>query len=296
MRETRDPSVVRRLCAAASHIAEKRWLVEIDAPPEVIAMTVDLWQAWWARHRNKYTEPVGAERLLAPILQTRYVLWLQEAVRTRFGRSRTGIPLLSILLVEAPLTLGLLATGLLLGSFLGLASASVVRASSFRHAARAARLVALCSLAVPTVTWLGWLGGAASSPAALTWATIVVLSSSAAIAHLHAKDALDADPTTPKTPTLFRGSWLRARAVARQTLRSVTANAPAVLGIVLLVEYGFDLRGWGRETIRAVLQRDVGWLMLMVMATATVLGLVHVLVAIGQSILGSDGKEADHNV
>lgn len=296
MGETEDPSVLRRLCAAASHIAEKRWFVETDASPKSVATTVELWQAWWARHQNKYTEPVGAERLLAPVLQTRYVLWLKEAVRTRFGKDRAGVPLLSVLLHQAPLTLGLLATGLLLGSLLGLTIASMARASGSRPSARGARLLALCWLGTPTVTFVGLLETTASSSWAVAWATILVVGSSAAIAHLHAKDALDAEPAPLDCPSILRSTWLQARAAARQTLRGATSNAPTVLGIVLLVEYGFDLRGWGRETIRAVLERDVAWLMLMVMATATILGLIHVLVAIGEAILGSDRKEALHNV
>lgn len=281
MKAADDVAVARRLSAAASHVAEKPWTIPPDASPLQAERVIELWQGWWARHRGKYTNPVGAERLLAPALQTRYALWLSEALRTDFGRLASGKGALDTLRATTAPTVGLFALGWLGGSLLGVALVAVFRARVHPLWARAASAAALCWLGVPTVLLIALTRDASAGPQRFA-ATLLVLLSGTAVALLHAGARTAGAGREPRT-VRFRRVFDHARGAGRRALRGVAANASTLLGVVFLVEYGFDLPGWGRETVRAVLERDVTWLVLIVVATSMLLGAVHVLIAIGQS-------------
>lgn len=281
----RDLAVLQRLFAASAHVAEKPWTLREGASQDEARRVVDTWQAWWARHASKYTEPVGAERLLAPVLQTRYGLWLREAVRTRLGVRPSGEPILTTLQRTAVSTLSLLLLGLIGGSVVGLLLSTLLlstlqRTRSESRWTRGVAALALGWLGIPTVTWIAWVQtGAPFGPRAE--AALLVLASGTAVALLHARAGNEAAelPVATAPPLLDH-----LGAVAPRALRGIAANASTLLGTVFLVEYGLDLKGWGNETLTAIARRDVPWLMAIAMATAIVLGLVHVAVAIGQQL------------
>lgn len=274
---TRDPDVLQRLCAAAAHVAEKPWTLPANATPRDVERLVETWQSWWARHRTKYSESQGLARLFEPVLQTRYGLWLAEAWRTRLGWLASGERTVDALRRTARTTLPSFAIGLLGGGLLGVALLALLRSRS-RLGSRAASAAALLWLGLPTVALIA-LGRTLSSPGGLLVPTALVLFSGSAIALLHARARIDGDgfEIDPRERNVWVRHGLRA-------LRSVAANASTMLGIVILIEWGFGLPGWGRQTVEAVLNRDVPWLMAIVVATAVLLGLVHVVVALGENV------------
>jgi peptide/nickel transport system permease protein len=281
MRVASDPAAARRLSAAASHIAEKPWTIPESATPLAARQTVELWQAWWARHENKYTDPAGAEYLLAPALQTRYALWLSEALRTGFGRVTTGKAALDTLRETAPSTVFLFALGLLGGSLLGVALVALFRARKHPLWTRAAAGIALSWLGIPTVLLIALVRHPNEDSQRFLASALVLLSGTAvAVLHARSPSGRGREPRTVR----FGRAFEHVRGAGRRAIRGVAANASTLLGVVFLIEYGFDLPGWGRETVRAVLQRDVTWLVLIVVSTAILLGFVHILVALGQSL------------
>lgn len=281
MSTTSDVGALHRLCGASAHIAEKPWTIREGASSAEARRVVDAWLGWWARHEGKYTEPVGAARFLAPVLQTRYGLWLTEAFRTRLGQQESGEPILGLLQRTAISTLSLLFLGLVGGSVVGLLLATLLASWRKQSWTRALGALALSWLGVPTAMWIAWLRDLDIMGPRVS-AALLVLAAGTAVALLHARAGSRAEPVTPS-------SIEYARRIAPRALRGIAANASTLLGVVMLVEYGFDLSGWGRETVMAVQQRDVPWLMAIVMVTAVVLGLVHVAVAIGQQLSRRSG-------
>jgi peptide/nickel transport system permease protein len=292
MAAAKDGAVVRRLAAAAAHIAETPWTVPDNASPEQVAASVERWQAWWARHRAKYVAPQGLERLTAPLLQTRYVLWLREAARTRFGVTKSGRPALSVLYEGMPLTLSLLLLALVGGSALGMLLGAIAITSKSPHMRRAGRSLALLWLGIPTALLVGAVPSGSADGRILSGA-FVVLALGAAMALVHVGLTPEIDENGAAQTRLYR-VWRTARSSARFTLRSMAASASTLLGGVFLVEYGLDLTSWGKELARALVERDLNALMLIVIATAAIQGLVHVAAAIAQRLLeiGQKPKEA----
>jgi hypothetical protein len=283
MATTKDVAALRRLCAATAHIAEKPWTIPDGANLHEALDIVDTWRGWWARHHGKFTEPTSASRLFAPVWQTRYGLWIEQAVRTRLGHHPTGESVLAALERTGVSTLSLLFLGLVGGSILGLSLSTLVVTKERAVVTRTVGALTLCWLGIPTVTWIAWIQGLGLGGPRLQ-AALLVLASGTAVALLHGRGG-------PLAATRSRLTYVRR--VAPRALRGIAANASTLLGVVFVVEYGLDLAGWGRETVRAIQRRDVPWLMAMVMVTAVVLGLVHVGVAIGQQLSRRFAMEAD---
>lgn len=284
MGEADNPHTVRRLAAAASHIADKPWTLTRDASARDVEQTIELWQAWWSRHRSKYVALQGIERLTSPLLETRYVLWLKEAARTRFGTTAAGNSALSQLLGEMPSTLLLLASGLLGGSALGLLLNALLSTAERRWLARLRRVLALAWLGIPLVLIVGY-----TTRAPAFFGALLVLLSGTALTLLHA----DAPQAPLRNITRQSRVAAYARANLRDILRTMAGSASSLLGSVFIVEFGLGLPGWGSQTIHAVLQRDLSRLMLLVIATSCLLGLVHVTAALVQRLASRFAGEGE---
>lgn len=282
--ERGDLEAQRRLCSAAAHATDMPgWVVAENAGPAALAEVVARWQGWWSLQRTNYQTPEGFERILAPILQTRYALWAQAAARTRFGFTRDNQPALTVLLAQAPVTLALLSSGLLGGTLIGVLLGTLVSASRIRWLMALEGGTSLVWLAIPTALVTATVLPAL--PAFRFWIGLflMLLLGSALVAQ-YQRSTMEATLKTDWVRT-YRAMGASRLKLARVTLRAssgaaISTLAPhtsTLLTSAFVIEYAFGMNGVGRQTIRALHDRDVVWLMLVTLATAALVGLVQIL-------------------
>jgi ABC-type dipeptide/oligopeptide/nickel transport system permease component len=278
-----DIASARRLCAAAAHIAETDWVIPKDADMALTARVVSRWQSWWLVHRADYVSISGVERLVAPLLQTRYATWAREAALTEFGVLKNGDPALSSLFRRSQVTLSLLATGLLGGTLMGILLGALVSAAKGQALGILESTTSLLWLALPVAFAAAYI-----APLDATHHTLV-----AALLMLGFGTALMARYQRSTMTSILQKEWVRSyRAVGASRLRialltlrsssgaAISSMAPqtsSVLTAVFVIEYAFGLEGVGLQTIRALHQHDVVWLMLVTLATAALVGLIQIV-------------------
>ncbi|MEN9581194.1 MAG: hypothetical protein RJA70_4203 [Pseudomonadota bacterium] len=281
---TRNTGAQRRLCAAAAHAAEKpSWTIPKDADAAAAAAVVSRWQAWWSIHRTDYQSPQGFERLLAPVLQTQYALWAQAAARTQFGITKGEQPALALLLTQAPTTLALLGAGLLGGTFVGILLGMLVSASRIRWLRLLETGTSLIWLALPLALLSVTLMPTRSESRPWSAFVLMLLLGSALVAR-YQRSTMQATLQKDWVRTyraMGAGNWRLARVTLRASsgaaISTLVPHTSTLLTCAFVVEYAFGMNGVGHQTIQALHNRDVVWLMLVTLATATLVGLVQIL-------------------
>jgi len=75
----------------------------------------------------------------------------------------------------------------------------------------------------------------------------------------------------------WRLIWLTLRASCGAAISNMATHTTSLLSGVFLIEYALKLNGAGGHTILALHERDLTWLMLITLATATLVSLIQLL-------------------
>jgi ABC-type dipeptide/oligopeptide/nickel transport system permease component len=280
---TSDIERTRRLAQLAADITGQVGLV-LPAEAELLQAEAlaSAWQDWWARRRSRYETYTGTERVAAMLRDTRYGSWAAQAVRRKLGLLRGGRPVWDVLREGASVTLPLFACGLL-GAWLGAAAAGIVRSFGARRWTRWLDVGAVAGSGLPAlllaVLAVRWLGSAASS---LWLAGLLMLVAGAPLAVI-AGSSSAAGSSAGFVRTLAALGVSRWRA-GLATLRLSSARLVVLLGahlsnlltLTCVVEYVLGLGGLGSETIAALREPDLNWLMAITVGAALFAGLWHV--------------------
>ncbi len=289
---------LRRLTVAAAHVAENDWVLPPDGTQEAASALNSKWQSWWVHERRNFVNLTGVERLLSPLLQTRYATWVRETVRSEFGVLASGQPALRALRQRAPITLTLLLAGLFGGTLLGMLSGALTGLLRQRTARLLEGAFSLVLLALPA-GFLITLGRPQSVATKLTLAATLMLLLGALLVSRYQRGA---------TARLLNQRWvanyaaLGASGVRRvlYTLRpssniALSTMAPhtsTLLSAAFVLEYALDLNGIGPTTIAALAQRELSWVMLVAVTTAAFVSVVQVGSDLLLGRLGRGGRMA----
>jgi peptide/nickel transport system permease protein len=270
---------VGRLTLAASLLLSKDWTLPSGADLNRARELNQRWQVYWSQQRYRFVTLQGVERLLAPLFQTQYASWLSQCVATQFGVLQDGQPALRALRERSPATLFLFLVGLCGGTFLGIIVGQLAAALG-RARRRVMRPLALASgVLVPSALFgLGQLESDAGRLAVgaflmLMIGGLLVVRTQAANHEtqrqqdwVQAYRALGASPLIAAWRTLRVSSNLAVSALAPQTSTLLTS--------VFVIEFALHLDGIGPTTIEALKARDPSWIILVTLATTTLVGVV----------------------
>jgi ABC-type dipeptide/oligopeptide/nickel transport system permease component len=277
-----DLERTRRLAQLAADITGQ---VQLELPAEAgleqAEGVASAWQDWWARHRSHYKTYSGTERIAAMLRDTRYGGWVAQAVRRKLGLLHSGRPVWDVLREGAAVTLPLFACGLL-GAWLGAVSGGVLssvaarRARHLRWAASASSALPVLVLAVLVVRWLGeaaqqpWLGA------------LLMLFAGAPLALAEgARAAEEAEAGFPRTLAAlgvapWRAGLASVRLSSARLVAQLGAHLSELLTLTCVVEAVLGLSGLGSQTIAALRNPDLNWLMAVTVGAALFAGLWHV--------------------
>jgi len=278
-----DVKRARRITVVASAIAGRPWVVPKNASLPAARSVVSQWQVWWLEHRADYVVFDGAERSLAMVSETQYGRWAAEAAQNRWGLTRTGRPVLDLMLARAPVTLWLLASGMLGGWLVGVALGMVGAARAHEPSDYLTAAVAVLVAALPVGLGLVWLPPASAVTEYFAGGTTMV-GVAAVIVSRHQRTAtrVALDQEYTRTARAFgAGPWR----LARWSVRSSSVAAVSLLGVHLttlltvafVLEHALGLQGLGSTTLLAVTTRDVAWLMALSLVVAALLALAQIV-------------------
>ncbi len=288
-----DAGQLRRLSAAASQVTEKDWVLPLGATPDGIAAINSKWQSWWAAERRNYVNLTGVERLLSPLLQTRYATWVRETVRSQFGVLASGQPALSALKERAPTTLLLLFIGLLGGTLLGMLSGALTGLLSPQRARLTQATLGILLMAFPAGVLIT-VGRPESSFGKFSVAlTLMLLLGALLVARYQRRAtvrlleerwvrnyaALGASNT--------RLIWLTLRPSSNIAVSTMAPHTSTLLSAAFVLEYALGLDGIGPTTITALIERELSWVMLVAVATAALVGVIQIS---SDLLIGSVGR------
>jgi peptide/nickel transport system permease protein len=261
-----------------------------DADLAEAARVAAAWTDWWSRERTRYKTYSGTERVTAMLRDTRYGVWVTQAVRRKLGLVEGGRSAWDVLREGARITLPLLGSGVVgvwvLSALAGAASALGKRGLGSLFRALGVLRAALPSVVIAvTLTW--WWGDAARH----TWVgVLLMLGAGASLSPLY-RGAL---------AEVARGDFIRTLRslgaprwqVSLTTLRlsssaiivQLGAQLSSLISLTFVVEYALGLPGLGTRTIEALHHPDLNWLMAITICTALFVGLLH---ATSELLLGA---------
>lgn len=223
-RERAAPSVaqpvVDLLCSIATEPSTPCW----QRNPQLdTRTTAEGWRSWWLREHHRFEPPNGAERFLAPVLQTEYANWVRTSARAVLsGRVLRGFPWRRCLLTTVHF---LIAAGVAVGM--------TRRLEARKPMSRRSQLLALPLLTIPVLTvltlgeWTRVLGygviGAASGVVLGVWAQL----------------------------------YHRSMAVPTAGVATIYPHVTHLLGVVLATEGLSGVDGLGAHLFRALRSHDL---------------------------------------
>lgn len=269
---------VEHLGRMLAHVTELPWRLPSNASLEEAAALVGKWNKWWVANGQYFESYTGPRRIATMFTQTGYFRWLSElleplgrgflakAVSSRFLSNLSG----TLLLVVFSCCGGY--AGLVLARYLKLRGRAP--AGGRRLQRGLFRWFRALSLPIP-LAFLLYLANqfyTASVPTAavlLTVATATRWSSATLSPGYGALRWLLGDtPERAARRHSFRASYLAYQ---------FAQDLPILLSQICLTEYFLELPGLGAETVKAAINHDTAWLMVMVVATTSILGVSAVL-------------------
>lgn len=289
----RSFQVARTLIEAAAHATDRDDRIGEDDSLEQARIVVARWRKYWLVHESDFVPFDGAARAAATLRETRYGKWAaqvvmsltmeQESTRTTLARLKRAIP------ITLTLVFGGIAFAYVVGTVLGVASA--VSERRLPRIAVGAILVTLHALpsAILAVAFLWLIPASAGVMAGVLVVGLGLLASPAR----HQRDALSSVFVREFVRASRARGASRARAVISQGLRQsmlatmaiVSVEPPAALGAAFVAEQVFGLPGLGRLTIDAVIERDVTFLMGLVLGAVLIAALLLLVSDLIQSSL-----------
>jgi ABC-type dipeptide/oligopeptide/nickel transport system permease component len=290
VRNEADVDRVRRLTELAADMTGEDAL-RLSAGADVAQgrRAASAWMDWWSRTRTRYKIYDGTERITAMLRDTRYGGWVVQATRRKLGLLQNGRPAWDVLREGSLVTLPLLGCGVL-GSFV----AAVLRG------------------VLPSLAQTGWarlLGGLELLRAAFPAVVLAVLLSSLAVdvgqragiglmlmflvgpplsALSRASTAEATNGDFIRTLRSLGGSRLQLgmatlRLSSAALLVQLGVQIGSLLSLTFVIEYVLGLPGLGTQTIEALRQPDLNWLMAITICSASFIGLLQ---ALGEALLG----------
>ena len=261
---------MRRLVDMLAHVTGTRDVIVRGATVDEAATVVQRWRRWWLVYESHYERLVGADRVAAFALQTRYGKWVFEAIVMRLGKDETGVPVLERLLSRARVTMTIMLLGLSLAYLFAVPLGAL---SAWQRGRGADRIVAAAVL-VPY----------AASPAVLALVASRLgapLTSPMAVAVVLLALVMLADPVRQQRSELLpvlaedyvRAAIARGAGPLRTLLVHALRNAmlpvatraalelPVAVTACFVIEKALGLNGLGEATLAAVSRHDISWLM-----------------------------------
>jgi ABC-type dipeptide/oligopeptide/nickel transport system permease component len=240
------------------------------------------WQDWWTRHRSRYKTYSGTERVAAMLRDTRYGGWVAQAVRSKLGLVHAGRPVWDVLCEGAQVTLPLLACGLL-GAWLGAVAGGVISCVGSRRSRRLLAVLATLSAALPVLLLaalaLRWFGAGARQ----FWLGALLMSFAGAPLALstgaHGADAAGSGFVRTLAAlgvSRWQAGLTTLRLSSARLVVQLGAHLSGLLTLTCVVEHILGLPGLGSETIAALQDPDLNWLMAVTVGAVLFAGLWHV--------------------
>lgn len=291
----------RALIEIAAHVTGRDDRIAASDSLEAAAACVERWKHYWAVYRSDFVSMSSSSaRLKAVLLETRYGKWVLGVALHRLGRLSGGGAVLDELAARAPVTLAILFGAITVAYAVGVALGVVGGVLHGRRVDLAIACVVLALYAVPTAV----LAVAARSRIgieahALAFATVTLAIGLIALPAGQQRSALVSALAQDHVMAARARGASRLRAAIVHGLRNallpvltlVTLEAPMALGGAFVVERVFGLRGIGEQTIRAVQERDIAWLMAISLVTAGLSSVLVVLTDVAYALL--DHRMAD---
>jgi ABC-type dipeptide/oligopeptide/nickel transport system permease component len=280
LKRTRDPVALSRLTRIASHVTNRRGIVEPSAERADARSVVSDWLSWWYVHEADYVVLQGGDKVTASIAQTRYAKWVLGAVTGQLGLStRDGLPIFDKLVDRAPITLGMATLALLVSVLVGVPVGVVAawrRGSAIDHGTAG---IILLVYSVPTflvAELLATFGRSSDAGFVLPVIALSTVSLSVMTQQQRASmiEALGQDyvrSARAKGARTLRVALVHAlRNALVPTVTIAGVQFPALVGGAFVVEEVFDVRGMGWETLRAIESHDAAWIVAVTLLCAIV--------------------------
>lgn len=274
--------VARALTDAAAHATGHLDRIDAHASLSDARACVARWHRYWLAFESDFVAFTGTARASATLSETRYGKWATGLVLSlTIERDETKLRLASIS-KAVPVTLGLVFGGIAVAYVLG-TSLGVLAAITKRRLPRVASGAAIVALhALPTATLAVVLLFLVPSARGFLPGVMLVAVGLLASPAQKQRDALSG---------VFVRDFIRAarargagstRALLVQGLRQgllgtvalVSIEPPATLGAAFVAEQMLGLDGIGRLTVQAVAERDVSFLMGVVVASVLLASLL----------------------
>lgn len=283
----------RRLVEVAARVTGRNDTIPEGASPAEARACVERWLDFWLIHRADFAAFEGPVRLFATIGETQYARWFERMMSLRLGFGNDGVPILDKLRERAPTTLAIAILAVLIAYAVALPIGIV---TAFRHRAAGNELLlglTLASYAIPSACLATIAASLFPSEGGILLPALVLAVAFVASPTRHLQARL--------VDTLRLDYILAARArglgpvriIFTQALRGTLGSTITLLGLDLpmalagsfVVEKAFGLRGLGEETVRAVQERDVAWLMALGFGAALLSALTLLLTDVANSIV-----------
>jgi len=285
--------VARTLVAAICHATDSTDRIEEGATLEEARAVVARWRKFWLLHESEFVAYDGASRASAALRETRYGKWAAEVVLSLTVKDDDTEKSLARLRTAIPITLGLIFGGIALAYVVGTAIgvASAVTQRKLPKAIVGTLIVSLHAIPAATlaVVFLAVSRGHAGMAAGIVIVSLGMLASPAR----HQRDALTsvfvrdfvraARARGASFPRALVTQGLRQSLVATMAVASV--EPPAALGAAFVTEQVLGLPGLGQLTVGAVIERDVTFLMGLVLGAVLLAGLLLLVSDLAQSAL-----------
>jgi peptide/nickel transport system permease protein len=285
--------VSRTLTEALCHATDSGDRIEPTADLAEARLVVARWRRWWLVHESDYVVFEGAGRATAAVKETRYGKWAAGVVLDLTIREDSTDRSLERLARAVPITLTLIFGGIALAYVLG-TSLGVASALSQRRGPKIAATATVVTMhATPAATMAVLLVALSPGAKSVGLGVIVVGLGMLASPARHQRDAL----SSLYIRDLVRASRARgaslARAVLTQGLRQsllatmavASVEPPAALGAAFVTEQVLGLPGLGHLTVQAVAERDVTFLMGLVVGAVLIAALLLLVSDLIQSSL-----------
>ncbi|NUP06664.1 MAG: ABC transporter permease [Polyangiaceae bacterium] len=277
--------VARTLTDALCQATDRSDRIEDHADLAEARLVVARWRQYWLVHESDYVAYDGAGRAAAALRETRYGKWAAQVVLSLTIRDDATSRSLERLRRAIPITLSLIFGGIALAYIVGtsLGVASSVSERRLPKVILGSAVVTLHALPSATVAVVClWLAPSSSN---IGLGILVVGLGMLASPARHQRDALSSvfvrefvrasRARGASFPRAFVAQGLRQSLLATISVASV--EPPAALGAAFMVEQVLGLPGLGQLTVLAVAERDVTFLMGLVLGAVLIAALMLLL-------------------
>ena len=293
-RHAGEVAAARRLVDLIAHVTERSDAIRARATVAEARACVERWQRWWLAYEADYGRLVGAGRVAAFALETRYGKWVFETVVLRLGRDAKGRPLLAQIVASARVTVTILLLGIALAYLFAVPLGTLSALFRSRGVDRTVCGLVLLPYALsPAVVGLLALHfGAITSGSVVGAALLLGLVLVADPTHQQRAELLPVLAEDYVRAAIARGAGpfrvLVVHGLRNAMLPVVTRAAlelPVAITACFVLEHVFALSGLGRATLEAVRLHDTSWLMALSVTAAALAVLSLVLSDLSYALL-----------